>query len=307
MNVKTKATRIPAYSLYGESAEFPDVLHCEPIADRAGLHEWHISPHRHINLHQIFLISSGHASMTIDGSSFSVEGMSIVTIPRHCVHGFKFEKRTKGIVLSIPSTEVAAIAGTDKALVEFFSAARIVPATDQLMNVLETINDEYHLASCARVSLLRGLATQLVCYLASSVATERQMINPVHEKITDFEKLAREHFAEGWKVSDYASALGLSATHLNRLSREVLGKSPKEYLHSLTIQEAKRLLAYTKIDVAAVGYRIGFDDPSYFSRVFMRQTGQSPRAFRNVYEIEQGLTFGPGNQTRYSPQQRGPA
>ncbi len=222
--------------------------------------------------------------MTIDGTALSVPAMSVVTVPRNCVHGFVFQAQTKGFVLSIPSGEVAAMMAPDVALAEIFGAAKIVPATDEFKRVLETINDEYQSDSFARTSLLRGLVIQLACYLAASEATEKQMINPVHVKITKFETLAREHFADGWKVADYASSLGLSTTHLNRLCREVLGQSPKEHLHSLTIQEAKRLLAYTKLDVASVGYRIGIDDPSYFSRVFMRQTGQSPRAFRAIYE-----------------------
>lgn len=276
--------KIPAYSLYGESAEFPDVLHCERIADRAGLHKWHISPHRHLNLHQFFLVASGQAHMTLDGMSFALTEMSAVTIPRHCVHGFTFEQQTKGYILSIPSAQAGAISGEDPALAEVFGTAQIAPATPKLLHVFEAINKEQHLANTARTPLLCGLATQLACYFAISAATERQMINPVRGKITEFEALAREKFSQGWKVTDYATALGLSATHLNRLSRTVLGQSPKEYLHSLVIQEAKRLLAYSKIDVASVGYRMGFDDPSYFSRVFMRQTGQSPRAFRRMYE-----------------------
>lgn len=284
MTKEINTVKIPAYSLYGESAEFPDILHCERIADRAGLHEWHISPHRHVNLHQFFLVSSGHALMTLDGMSYSLTEMSAVTIPKHCVHGFKFEKQTKGYVLSIPSAQVGAISGTDPALIDIFSTARIVPATEKFLRALEALNEEQHLASTARASLLCGLATQLACYFAMSATTEQQMISPVRGKITEFEALAREKFTEGWKVTDYATALGLSTTHLNRLSRTVLGQSPKEYLHSLVIQEAKRLLAYTKIDVASIGYRMGFDDPSYFSRVFMRQTGRSPRAFRQVYE-----------------------
>jgi AraC family transcriptional regulator, transcriptional activator of pobA len=284
MSKNSSTTKIPAYALYGESAAFPDILHCEQIGDRAGLHDWHISPHRHLNMHQIFLITSGQASMTIDGNALTVPALSVVTVPRNCVHGFVFQAQTKGFVLSIPSGEITAMMAPDVALADIFGAAKVVPATDKTIRVLETINDEYQSDSYARSSLLRGLVIQLACYLAASEVTEQQMINPVHAKITKFEALAHEHFSEGWKVSEYASSLGLSATHLNRLCREVLGQSPKDYLHSLTIQEAKRLLAYTKLDVASIGYRIGIDDPSYFSRVFMRQTGQSPRAFRAIYE-----------------------
>lgn len=285
MELNSDAARIPTYSLYGESAEFPDILHCEPIADRAGLHDWHISPHRHSNLHQIFLITSGHVQMNIDGASYSLSEMMIVTIPPHCVHGFTFERQTTGFVLSIPAAQAITIAGADLALVEMFNNAKIIPATDKFVTALETLNREQHLASPARASLLCSLATQLICYLAASAETQTQKINSIHAKITAFETLARAHFSEGWKVADFATALGMSPTHLNRLSRKVLGQSPKEYLLALIILEAKRLLAYTKNDVATVGYRVGFDDPSYFSRVFLRQTGQSPSAFRNLFEL----------------------
>lgn len=224
--------------------------------------------------------------MTIDGSDVVIPAMSVVTVPRNCVHGFVFKAQTRGFVFSIPSNEVATMMAPDVALAEIFGTANIIPATDKFVRVLETLNDEYQSGGFARASLLRGLAIQLACYLAASEASKRQMVNPVHAKVTKFETLAREHFADRWKVSDFATSLGLSTTHLNRLCREVLGQSPKAYLNNLTIQEAKRLLAYTKIDVASIGYRIGIDDPSYFSRVFMRQTGQSPRDFRAKYEIE---------------------
>lgn len=279
------AAKIPTYSLYGESVEFPDILHCEPIADRAGLHDWHIAPHRHLNLHQIFLITSGHVQMNIDGKAYSMPEMMIVSIPPHCVHGFTFEKQTKGMVLSIPAVEIANITGADLALIEIFQSTKIIPATDKFVATLDEINQEQHLASPARASLLRSLATQLTCHLAASAETQIQLVNPLHAKVTAFETLARTHFAKSWKVADFARALGMSPTHLNRLCREVLNQSPKEYVLALIVLEAKRLLAYTKEDVATVGFRVGFEDPSYFSRVFMRETGQSPRAFRTVYEL----------------------
>ena len=51
--------RIPTWQLYGEASPFPDLLHIERIVDRAAGQDWVIAPHRHVNLHQIFLIRSG--------------------------------------------------------------------------------------------------------------------------------------------------------------------------------------------------------------------------------------------------------
>lgn len=284
MDTETKINKIPSYSLYGEDAEFPDILHCERITDRAHKHDWHFAPHRHLNLHQIFLVTAGQASMTFDGTSHLITANSVAIVPPPCVHGFVFEKRTKGFVLSIPSVEIATLSSWEIQVCNIFNTPQIIPATKNIIKTMKMIHKEHHNVAYARFALLRSLSLQLACHLCASASHSRQKVNPIRGKVASFEKLARDNFTKGWKIGDYAAALGISATHLNRLCQEILGQSPKDFVHMLVVQEAKRLLAYTKMDVASIGYRIGFEDPSYFSRMFMRQTGQSPRAFRNLYD-----------------------
>ncbi|MBL1438043.1 MAG: helix-turn-helix domain-containing protein [Rhodobacteraceae bacterium] len=274
---------IPAYSLYGENVDFPDVLHCEPIAERAHIHGWKIVPHRHYNLHQVFLLTSGKATMSLDSSSLALPASSVVIVPPHCVHGFDFPQNTKGFVLSIPSAEVSALAVLDKHLAAALSKAQILPAEAKIAAVFTQIYQEHLAAGSARIPLLRGLTIQLASYLAMSTANAHSVHLSGHQKVADFETLARAHMSENWKVSAYAAALGISTTHLNRLCNKAMGQSPQSFLHMLVTQEAKRLLAYTQLDIALIGYRLGFEDPAYFSRVFMRNTGQSPRAFRGHF------------------------
>ena len=47
-----------------------------------------------------------------------------------------------------------------------------------------------------------------------------------------------------------------------------------------TLREARRYLAYTHLNIATIAYALGFADPAYFTRVFTRDAGLSPRAFR---------------------------
>lgn len=68
--------------------------------------------------------------------------------------------------------------------------------------------------------------------------------------------------------------------HLNRLCQAALGTSASRHIEALTMTEARRLLAFTRLTVAEVGYRLGFADPSYFSRRFRAETGESPSAYR---------------------------
>lgn len=51
-NMARSPERILSYSLFGESAHLPDVMHCETIAERSVLHDWEFEPHRHARLHR---------------------------------------------------------------------------------------------------------------------------------------------------------------------------------------------------------------------------------------------------------------
>ena len=79
---------IPLFDLYGESRAFPDILHCETVNDRAALHDWQIDIHRHAGLHQLFLLTSGAATLSADGVERRLDLPVLVSMPRLTVHGF---------------------------------------------------------------------------------------------------------------------------------------------------------------------------------------------------------------------------
>ena len=72
----------------------------------------------------------------------------------------------------------------------------------------------------------------------------------------------------------------MSPTHLNRLTRAATGDSALHLIEARTLGEARRNLAYTNLSIATIAYALGYADPAYFSRVFTRDAGVSPRAFR---------------------------
>ncbi|THF66752.1 helix-turn-helix domain-containing protein [Deinococcus sp. Arct2-2] len=81
-----------------------------------------------------------------------------------------------------------------------------------------------------------------------------------------------------------ARDLGVSANHLSALFRQEMGLTPWAYLHRVRINQAKLLLRRTGQGVNAVTQAVGFEDPSYFARIFRRLVGQSPQAFRRGAE-----------------------
>jgi AraC family transcriptional activator of pobA len=95
-----------------------------------------------------------------------------------------------------------------------------------------------------------------------------------------FQGLVERDFARRHRVSDYASALGLTPGHLNALCRTQLRQTASACIHGRQVLEAKRLLLYSDLTVAEVADRLGFGDPAYFSRFFRREAGSAPAAYR---------------------------
>ena len=76
------------------------------------------------------------------------------------------------------------------------------------------------------------------------------------------------------------TALSITPTHLNRVTRAATGDTASHLILNRLIREARRNLVYTNLPVSTIAYALGFDDPAYFSRVYAAATGLSPRAFR---------------------------
>nr|WP_294922738.1 helix-turn-helix transcriptional regulator [uncultured Flavobacterium sp.] len=99
-------------------------------------------------------------------------------------------------------------------------------------------------------------------------------------KINTFEKLLEQYFKEEKSPSFYADKLNITLKHLNRICNEILQKTATEVIMDRIILEIKRMLIDKQLAVNEVASAIGYDDYSYFSRVFKKHTGVSPKAFR---------------------------
>lgn len=100
-------------------------------------------------------------------------------------------------------------------------------------------------------------------------------------KIKNFEIVLEQHFRSRKPPSFYASELSITLKHLNRITNEILKKTATEVISERTILEAKRMLTDKQLSVNEIADSLGFEDYSYFSRFFKKQTGQSPTAFRS--------------------------
>lgn len=98
------------------------------------------------------------------------------------------------------------------------------------------------------------------------------------------EKLSRylvEHLREELTSEALCQALSISRTGLYYLSRQTYGCGIHEQITRLRVQKAMKLLGDTSLSNAQVGQQVGFPDDNYFYRVFRKQTGLTPRQYRD--------------------------
>jgi AraC-like DNA-binding protein len=90
-----------------------------------------------------------------------------------------------------------------------------------------------------------------------------------------------QNYALPLKRWEIAEGVGASEDYLSRVFSRELGISPWDYLNRYRILRAKELLRVTYESIGSVASKVGFPDPAYFSRVFRRITGSSPKAYRD--------------------------
>lgn len=280
--MKRSQESIQSYSLFGESTHLPDVMHCETIADRSALHDWELSPHRHARLHQVLLVQCGSGTLSLDGAVSALAPGSVVNVPPGHVHAFRFEKGTTGWVATFADElleEILVRVGDVRA---DLGRACVVQADASIHRVMEQIWQEFSGSSKARALVLRGLSGALLGWMARAMGADAAPAANLAESnlVQRFRGLIDEHFLAHWRVADYARALAVSPTHLSRLTRAATGNSAMRLIEARTIREARRQLAYTNLSITTIAYALGYADPAYFTRVFRRDAGVSPRDFR---------------------------
>ena len=134
------------------------------------------------------------------------------------------------------------------------------------------------------IDLLRAQLYEMLIVLARDYAAAHHVApqHPTHPVVSRFIDLVERDAAGRHRIADYAAELAVTPGHLSVLCAQYAGQRAKRLLDSMLASRARRMLLYTDESTARVGASLGFDDPSYFSRFFRRETGQTPKECRNA-------------------------
>lgn len=92
----------------------------------------------------------------------------------------------------------------------------------------------------------------------------------------------QEHYKDKITLDDLARCADRNPQYISAVFSRECGLSIGEYITSLRVEEAKRLLRSTNIPIGDIAQTVGYQDPKYFSRIFRKQTGLYPRAYRQA-------------------------
>jgi AraC-like DNA-binding protein len=151
--------------------------------------------------------------------------------------------------------------------------------------LFEQMKDEFRLGDRSLEEMIRTYLKQLLIK-ATRLWKQQHLDKTINEQHTDLEFfrkftiLVDAHYKTKHAVSDYADMLFIAAKTITHKFKRLNLPQPNDVIKNRIVLEAKRLLVHTSMTAKEIAYHLGYEDPAYFSRLFLTQTGDSPSAFK---------------------------
>lgn len=253
-------------------------------------------PHIH-SFYQVIWFKEGKGRHFVDFKSFKVDDNSIFFIAKNQVHYFDDNLNYEGILIHFNKAFLVKDNETDFCLkCSMFSNPYDREPCCRIGNEINIILDQY--ISLIKLELEKeedfGREELLRIYLKSFLiqvqrnkgATEKKeriigsLCDEKRMQLIKFVNLIDDNYNKGLTVTEYSQLLSVSTRTLSDLTHHLLNKTPSQMIQERIILEAQRLLLYSNLNINQIGFRLGFDDASYFMKYFKKHTKTSPSEFR---------------------------
>jgi len=115
----------------------------------------------------------------------------------------------------------------------------------------------------------------------AGASAETEVVDPRSQFVSKLENLVRTHLDdEAFDTERLGREMGLSRTQLHRKVKALTGLPPGTYVRQLRMQEARRLLLQSDLNVNEIAFRVGYADPAHFTRMYGQQFGETPTQTR---------------------------
>jgi len=283
--------KYPVYSVQNFSCN--DVhrdLYVNTFAEHLKSHSFVEEPHRHDSYLMVFF-TNGSGLHEVDFDQFGIKRGSLFVLQPGQMHHWSLSEDIEGFVI-IFSQELYNLYFGQKKINEYnfyhsiHNRPEMVFEENEIPNLLpyfdlliQENNHENKFQLDKMLNLLDCIHIEISRKYSETYSHQTHSYNI---KINSFERLLEQYFRMEKLPSFYAEKLNITLKHLNRICNEILQKTATEVITDRVILEIKRMLIDKQLSINEIAFAVGYEDYSYFSRFFKKQTGLSPTEFRNI-------------------------
>jgi AraC-like DNA-binding protein len=164
------------------------------------------------------------------------------------------------------------------------------PVNGTVRELLDAMRTEAEHAETAWEVIVSGLIVQAAGHLARRLLANAddvvgdQRRRDAFQRIQPILKLIEDDYTRPLSLDEMAGTAHLSRSHCCALFQLALGTTPIAYRNNRRLMEGQRLLRNTTLTVREIAYRVGFRSVQEFDRLFRREVGMPPRAFRQQFD-----------------------
>ena len=247
--------------------------------------DWQSLPHTH-QFSELFYVLSGEGAFYIEDDKIPVKADDLMIINPHVEHTEKTlpNDPMEYIVFGVEGLAFSFI-DPDQDNTKGYSFYSYGSDKNQFINFAQLMMREFHEKKPGFEKVCHGLLQVLLVYIS-----RKQNLSVISD--SSFQLSKECALAKRYIDANYAKNITLDSlaeiTHINKFYlahsfTECIGQSPINYLTDRRLEACKELLTSSNLSVAQVASSFGFSSQSYFSQIFRKKTGMTPRQYRNRY------------------------
>lgn len=285
--------QLPPVSFKEEATDLGvDIITIEDIALNKHIYKPDPSKPHQLKFYNLIFITKGSGKHFVDFKWYPVQKDSVVYITKDQINAFDCNSGLQGYCLIFTeSFLVKTLAHLPKDFVfqvfnpQMFSPVLDLKTSSDILEYLLLFKKEFeHPKSFQKGSVLSAL---FVILLAKAQGARKEY-SQTHTDTSKtrlfihFITLLEAHFTQSRSALFYAEKLQLTYKHLNTICKDLSNKTAKTVIDDFIVLQAKRSLINTQIKSTQLAYTLGFEDATNFTKYFKKNTGLTPKEFRNT-------------------------
>jgi AraC-like DNA-binding protein len=251
-------------------------------------------PHRH-EFYSIIWVTSGKGTHQVDFKTYPAVPGTVFFISPEQVHQLNMDGRHDGAVLLFTTNFLEQFSSGTSWLRQsgfFFRCDDVTPlqldkSTEPLLqDTIKQIEREFEQKQDGYLDVI---GAQLKVFLLQCQRQANQQA-PIHTErhrsasalVKKFKNLLDEKYAQWHMVSNYAAGMNITPNYLNEILNAETGRNAKDMILSRIMLEAKRHAIHSEISVKELAFKLGFEDPAHFSKLFKQMENQGFTEFRTL-------------------------